>query len=95
MIKINAADYASKCSPDYVRNSLRISIVGTAPFIITVMFTAFRVGTGNGVWIQNSADHARHHHDENWQDLQKSSEDRTRFSMDIVLCSQGTLNNNL
>ena len=76
MIKINA-DYASKRSPHYMyaRNLLRISIVGAAPFIITVMFTAFRVSAGNGVWIENSADHSWHHHDENWQDLQKSSED--------------------
>ena len=76
-------------------NSLRISIVGTAPFIITVMFTAGRVSAGNGLRKQNSADHSWHHHDKNWQDLQKSSKDWTCFGMDVVLCSKGTLHNDL
>lgn len=76
-------------------NLLGIGIVRAAPLIIAVKFTADRICTTNGVRVEDAADHSWHHHYEDGQDLQKASKNGTCLGLNVVLSSQGTLNNHL
>ena len=58
-------------------------------------FTADGIRTTNGVRVEDAADHSWHHHYEDGQDLQKASKNGTCLGLNVVLSSQGTLNNHL
>ena len=76
-------------------NLLGISIVGAAPFISTVKFTTLWVWTSNGIRVQDTSNHSRHHHDKNWQNFEETSQNGASFRMDVVLGTQGSLDNDL
>ena len=76
-------------------NLLGIGIVRAAPLIIAMKFTADGIRTTNGVRVEDTADHSWHHHYEDGQDLQKASKNGTCLGLNVVLSSQGTLNNHL
>lgn len=74
---------------------LWVGVVGASPFVSTVVQTAGTIRATDGVWEENSADHTRHDHDENGQNLEKTSENGSCFCMCVVLGPNGTLDNNL
>ena len=74
---------------------LWISVIGAAPFIITMHFTTLGVWASNGISEQHASNHTGHHHDKDRQDFQETGQNGTSFGLDVVFGTKNSLNNNL